>query len=370
MRPAGRTAPSGRREPPRTAPDRLRSGLSQGRRPLAEVAREVAPAQYGTSFARWYERATVRRSPRRVLRDGAEHQVYFPPELFPAAGHPLVVARGAGAVRSVLIHRLQQYLQFTVELEATAVVPVTSEIARGRSGLALPEQMQADAFKIATDEAWHAQFSYDLIRQVTIETGVPAGTAQAPAFVARLAGIRAQLDSDLRGLDGLLFATVSETLVSAILSDLPHDRRLPQAVRDTVADHAEDEGRHHAYFRCLLGFLWSALGADQRRRLGPQVPRLVRAFLEPDYLATGRALAAVGLGQGEIEQVLEEAYPEAAVSRAIAAAAGSTVRYFREVGALDDPRTFEAFEAAGLLHGAGRPWTGPAGTGPRTEDAG
>jgi hypothetical protein len=54
--------------------------------------------------------------------------------------------------------------------------------------------------------------------------------------------------------------------------------------------------------------------------------------------------------------VLAESYPEEQVSAGIAQAARATVGYFREVGALDDAQTAEAFAASGLL--AGDPaWT-------------
>ncbi|HEX2301306.1 MAG TPA: hypothetical protein VHH34_22865, partial [Pseudonocardiaceae bacterium] len=104
-----------------------------------------------------------------------------------------------------------------------------------------------------------------------------------------------------------------------------------------------------AYFRSLLTFLWQALDPGQRRHIGPWVPLLIWAFLEPDFAALGTALGAVGLTQAQVEQVLEETYPQASIRRAIGAAARSTVRYFRDVGALDDGATHDAFATAGLL---------------------
>lgn len=306
---------------------------------------------YRSKFARWDELASVRSSPRRLLADAPADQIFFPPELVPAASHPLAAERGPAAVRALLVHRLYQYLEFTVELEDTAVIPVASRIARGRAGLDLPEQMRLDAFKIATDEAWHAQFSYDMIAQVRAATGVAHRPVAPPRFTVRLAEIARRLDADLRGIDDLLFAVVSETLISAILSDLPTDRRLPPAVRAVVADHAEDEGKHHAFFRSLLGFLWPALSGGQRRRVGPLLPELVAAFLEPDHAATAHALAEIGLSGPEVERVLHESYPRDAVRRSVADAARTTVRYLQDVGALDDPCTREAFAAAGLVAG-------------------
>ena len=334
-------------------PDEGRGGLVRFRAaggPLGAGLRAAAAAsEYRSRFERWDRRATVRSSPRRVLEAADPDPVYFPPELAPVTSHPLALERGEDARRHLLVHRLYQYLDFTVELEDSAVMPVTSRIARGRAGLHLPEPMRVDAFKISTDEAWHAQFSDDLVRQVQSATGIERRAGERPQFVDRLAEIRRRLDPDLHGIHELLFAVVSETLISTILSDLPNDRRLPHAVREVVADHAVDEGRHHAFFRGLLGFLWHELSGDQRRRIGPWVPELIFAFLEPDYRATALALADVGLSSEEIEGVLRESLPDEQVRRDVADAAGSTVQYFRAVGALDDPETRDAFAAARLL---------------------
>lgn len=308
-----------------------------------------APAQYHSRFALWYERATVRSGARRLLGADTGDCVFFPPELLPVATHPLVAGLGPAAARDLGVRRLHDYLQFTVELEATTVVPAASVIARGRSGLELPGQMCADAFKIATDEAWHAQFSYDLMAQLAAATSVQPRWTADPAFMVRLAQVRERVPGDLLAACELLVAVVSETLISRILADLPHERRLPRAVRDVVADHAYDEGKHHAYFRSLLQYLWPVLDERARHLLGPLVPELIRAFLEPDYAAQDEALRAVGLSGAQAGQVLAECYPAQQVRQTVASAARSTVEYFAEAGALDDSRTQDSFATSGLL---------------------
>ncbi len=228
-------------------------------------------------------------------------------------------------------------------------MPVAGKISRGRAGLDLPERMQADAFMIVTDEAWHAQFSYDFARQIQTRTGVLIGQSDTPAFVGRLDAVREHMPADVRGLEGLLFAIVSETLVSGILADIPRDTRLPTAVRELVRDHAEDEGRHHVYFRTLLRHLWPVLAPAQRRAVGPLLPAIIFAFLEPDYLQAGRALRLCGLTAAETEQVLFESWPDEQVARQTAASAAVLIRYFRGIGALEDPGTLAAFQESGLL---------------------
>jgi P-aminobenzoate N-oxygenase AurF len=302
---------------------------------------------YSSRFEAWYDRASIRCRPRRVLEPAGP--LYFSPELVPVAAHPLVAGCGEAAVRRVLVHRLYDYLHFTTELEQLAVIPVAARIARGRAGIDLPEGMRADAYKIVTDEAWHAQFSYDLLRQVEQATGVRCPGFDVPAFVTRLDAVRMRLDPGVRGLEGGLFAIVSETLISTILSDLPRDERLPSAVRDLVLDHAVDEGRHHAYFHSLLRRLWPRLTASQRRAVGPWLPEIIRAFLVPDTRALAAALREIGLSTDQVRQVFAESMPDTSTMADVAMAARSAVRYFAEVGALDDARTRDSFDRAHLL---------------------
>jgi hypothetical protein len=319
------------------------------RAPAGGLTSSAVARQYHSSFGSWYERASVRRSAHHLLAGDDLDRLFFPPELVPVTAHPLVAARGSAAIRAILIGRLYQYLTFTVDLETSTVVPVTTAIAQGRSGLDVPAQMRQDAFKIATDEAWHAQFSDDMVEQVAAGTGVTRPAGPRPAFANRVAAIRAGTDHGLSALLDLVLAIVSETVISAILSGVPRDHRLPQAVRKTVADHAEDEGRHHAYFRSVLSLLWPMLTPDQRCQIGPLIPRMIWAFLEPDYQAERTSLVTAGLTRSQAEQALAESYRPADVSRSVADTARATVRYFREAGALDDLRTREEFTACGLL---------------------
>ncbi|QOC92251.1 diiron oxygenase [Micromonospora craniellae] len=110
-----------------------------------------------------------------------------------------------------------------------------------------------------------------------------------------------------------------------------------------------DEGRHHSYFRSLLQIVWPALDARQRRIIGPALPDMIFAFLEPDYPATAVALIDSGLSGHEAEQVLLESFPRPAVQRYLRASADATVRYLRAEGVLEDPETHESFARAGLI---------------------
>jgi hypothetical protein len=319
------------------------------RRPPQSTSVGITEAAYSSKFRAWDTRATVRTKPRRELEATEPSELlYFPPELVPVALHPVVQGLGSGTVERVLIQQLHTYLAFTSELEHGAVNPVAALISRRRSGFDLPEGMIEDAFKIYTDEAWHAQFSDDLQRQVAVRTGVAPSLTEEPNFFRKLTGFQRELQPDERRLVMIFFTIVSETLISAILSGIPSDARVVMAVRELVADHAEDEGRHHAYFSRLLEFAWPRLNRSQRATIGPLLPEMILAFLEPDFVAIAANLRASGLTDEQIDQVMTESYPPATVHAGIRSAAKATIRHFERVGIFGDPRTAEAFARSGL----------------------
>ncbi|MFF4870196.1 diiron oxygenase [Streptomyces sp. NPDC000961] len=304
-------------------------------------------AEYRSRFRTWERVATVRNSPMRSLE--ADGELFFSPELVPALAHP-VLRRAAPHVReTVLVHRLYEYLRFTIDLEQSAVIPVTGHISRGMSGLDLPEAMRADAFKIVTDEAWHAQFTYEILRQVRDRTGVAPALPDAPTFTTELARIHDSLPHEIRGLDELLFAIVSETLISSVLEDLPRDERLPEGVREMVADHAVDEAKHHTYFSTLLRHLWPAMTRRERELAGPYIPRLIFAFLEPDCTSAALGLRASGLTAQEVEEVMTDVYAHDGIVADVRRGAAPTLQYFLEAGALEHGATLEAFQESGLI---------------------
>ena len=317
---------------------------------LALATPSKAGSHYQSSFKNWDSRSSVRTKPQRDMSSTDGH-ILFPPEFVPALAHPLVAARGTAARDLLLTHVLYQYLHFTTVLEQTAVLPVTAQISLGCSGLSLPEAMRRDAFKITTDEAWHAQFSYDFLHEAARATGVQPTLLTEPPFVRRTAEARDGVEPSVRRLTNLFFAIVSETLISRILAGIPNDKRLPAPVRALVADHAADEGRHHAYFRSFLGYLWPRLSSRERQMFGSRVPEYIQIFLDPDVTSVIRMLREVGLTTGETALVVAESYPRHDRRLDMRSAASGTIRAFRDVGALDDPVIYDAFAAKLITDG-------------------
>jgi hypothetical protein len=302
-----------------------------------------------SKLQRWESKSSVRTKPRRILHEQeAMGKVYFSPELVAITTHPLVSQLGPDVARELQVQHLYRYLDFTTKLELEVIIQVAKNIALGRRGIELPDIMREDAFKLCTDESHHAYFSDDLRRQVRGATGIVPDPGGTPPFLRRLRVLQRELPSELRPLAEVLFAVVSETLISSILSKLPKDPRVVTAVRAIVADHAEDEGRHSAYFSQLFTCLWPRLGDRQRTALGPLLPLFIRAFLEPDQRAIRRSLTKYALDEEQIRAVVDQTYPEAEVRAAARDASQVTLHLFRKNGLIADHRIADAFNSHGL----------------------
>lgn len=298
----------------------------------------------------WDRKAAVRVKPRRlVMREEEERgKVYFSPELVPIASHPLVARLGAEAVREMQVCHLYRYLDFTTLLELDLIGAVSREIALDRIDFEMPEVVRAEAFKLCTDEAHHAYFSDDVKRQVEEATGVKSDPLRTPAFLRTLRQIQRSLPYQASALGEMLFTVVSETLISSILSDIPKDTRVVTAVREIVADHAEDEGRHSAYFSQFFGLLWPQMTEKQRAEVGPLLPQFILAFLRPDVDAIRQSLSRLPLERDEVETILHETYPRESVLANARESATVTLRLLEHQEVLDDPRIGDAFRASGL----------------------
>ncbi|MBM0201674.1 diiron oxygenase [Micromonospora sp. NPDC051227] len=312
---------------------------------------EPGTENYRSPFRTWDERAAVRQYPRRLLGPEDETAVYFSPDLVPLTRHSLVRELRPELFDRILTQHLYRYLDFTTKLETLVVNSTVLGIASGSVGIALPEEMRFDAYKIYCDEAYHALFSMDLMRQVVSRTGIRPLLPTEPYFLRRLRQIQEALPSNQRPLAELLFVTISETLISATLADIPADSTVAPAVRDAIRDHAADEGRHHAYFVIFLRHLWGSLDRTGRREAALLAPRLINAFLRPDTDAIRSELISYGLARDDAEQVLAEVYDEKTVLAHTRATAVRTVQYFATLDALELPSVEAEFHRYGLLPG-------------------
>jgi hypothetical protein len=300
-------------------------------------------------FSGWYDKASVRAAPRRVLRPLAPGQHFFPPELVPVASHALTLGLPPDAFEELLVRHLYRYLQFTIHLETMVVNHTALGLAMGTAVPSLSRQARLDAYRVYCDESYHALFSADLVHQLGTVTGIAPPAADVPAFMHRLGAVLESAEPEHRSLLELMFVIVSETLITGTLAQVHTRPRVSPAVAESVRDHALDEGRHHVFFADLLTHVWRRLDRRQAAAIGVRLPDLISCFLEPATEPVLGDLVAAGLPERFARKVVAETFTHPGVEADIKASASATVRRFADAGAMEVPEVGDALGRAGLL---------------------
>jgi hypothetical protein len=301
-------------------------------------------------FSRWYEVAGVRSGVRRMFQAEMEQgMVFFPATLVPYLAHPAVQGLGPDARRELTLRHLYQFLGSTTHIETRVVNRGAEAIANDRMGLGFEASIRLAAFKVYCDEGYHALYSLDLADQIASVTGVAIPDADYGGLVARLEASARRLLPDVPDLAQLLQVIVFETLITAVLKDIPSDPTVVSAVRDLMRDHARDEGRHHRFFAALFPELWTRLHAELRERVARTLPRLIRDCLSWDTGPVKDSLRAAGLDAEAAERVIHDCYRDDL--RRIREMTRATVGMCESSGVLVVPGAIDAFTEQGLYAG-------------------
>ncbi|MFF2079060.1 diiron oxygenase [Kitasatospora sp. NPDC058162] len=300
-------------------------------------------------FNTWYEKAGVRRDARRLITpDDDITKEFFPVHLVPHLSHPRILQAEEPVRRYLAAQHLFQWLKFTSHFEVAVVNRATQRIAEGRAGLQATDDVRMDAFKIYVDEGYHSLYSLDVCKQIENRAGITALPYDFKPYLEQLDSVGTDFPQH-RLLVQLLQVVVFETLITSILSDIPSDENVITVVRDTVRDHAIDEGRHHAFFASLFQELWTQLGSAERDLVASFLPNLIVRSLEPATRPARRALEQSGFSAETVRAVIEESYNRDAVLAGVRTASAKTVQLFEQCGVMDKPGAREGFIKAGLL---------------------
>ena len=309
-----------------------------------KLAAPIFQENYQSPFGRWNESSWIRSKP---LREGNIEGLPFSPDLVPLAAHPAIASDSTHWV-TVLAYRLLAHLQFTTLLELSHVNPVCSSLAQGRAPIFLSTLQRNDALRIYCDEGGHALFVELFSTQVEEAFGLNRSVIGRPHFDRIIEKIIAEHQTRLSPhLIQLFFVTISETLVTKVLNNVPHDPQVSPIVRAVISDHAADEALHSAYFRDLFPILWQSLASYEQEEMGQLLPQLVWAFLGPDRQLEYSILRRLGFNAKDSEGILEEVYVPSQIAKFVRQAANPTLKMFAAAGVFEDhaiERVFTDYE--------------------------
>jgi para-aminobenzoate N-oxygenase AurF len=302
-----------------------------------------------TPFDTWYKTAGVRSGIRRLFRDETDAgKVFFPARLVPYLAHEALAQVTPQQQRELTIRHLYQFLLSTAHLETRIVNRAAERIANDRAGIDLAVSTRLDAFKVYCDEGYHALYSLDLAEQIAQETGIAIPPWDYGSFVDRLEQTGTQLLPDAPHLV-LLQAVVFETVITAVLNEIPPDPTVLTVVRELTRDHAKDEGHHHRFFAKFFHELWHQLHPNLREPVAQALPALIHACLTWDVKPVTSSLLLAGVDPATAREVVHDCYGGEAGLDRIADTCRATVRVCRSAGVFDVPGAVEAFVAYRLL---------------------
>jgi para-aminobenzoate N-oxygenase AurF len=145
----------------------------------------------------------------------------------------------------------------------------------------------------------------------------------------------------------LLKVVVFETLITAVLNEIPTDPTVLTVVRDITRDHAKDEGHHHRYFAGLFHELWHQLDPSVRGPVAHPLPELITACLNWDIELVHSSLVLAGIDASVARDVVHDCYRGSAGER-VADICRATMRVYRSAGVFEMPGAAEAFTSRGL----------------------
>lgn len=294
---------------------------------------------YRSPFSRWNESSWIRSKP---LREDKFSGLPFSPNLVPLAAHNAIY-EDSNCWMSVLAYRLLAHLQFTTLLELNHVNPICSSLAQGQAPTALTTEQRNDALRIYCDESGHALFVELFSAQVEETFGVNRSVIGRPQFERALEQIITEHQSLSPNLIKLFFVTISETLVTKVLVNVPQDPQLASVVRSVIGDHAADEALHSVYFRKLFPVLWNTLSSSEKEEVGQILPKLVWAFLGPDRQVDYSILRQLGFNAKDAEGILEEVYVQRQIAQVVRQAASPTLKMFEAAGVFAHSTVEQAF---------------------------
>lgn len=313
--------------------------------------------RYQKYFDNWDKVSSVRSKPNTyaMTRVGLDSQLndrrWFIPDGVPVLEHPLMKGLDMGRQQYLLGRFLLQFLEYGTILEHEFVNTILAEMAMGESGIPLPDRMRIDAFKIYTDEAYHASFNMEATHQIRDYIGISVSEAW-PLQNSRLLGLRKLIPEGKTRENFLVrfgIVVASETIAPKELSETMQGIVI-EPIYNIFVDHAEDERKHCMFFSALFEIVWQYLSDDEKQYLGLMFPKILKAFVDINKIALFDSLDKLGVDREESTIIINDSYPaDFCVKRAISVASSFFYNLDR-LGVYQIPGVKDAFIKEGFFN--------------------
>lgn len=268
---------------------------------------ENHPAQ-GDAISAWYEKATVRYTPRIIVPDYTSDALIYPIALSIICEHPLVAARGEDVKSFILTQSAYRFLYGVGLLETKFVIRCSLDLVHDRI-FPIDDVKRLQALTVIIDEGYHAHVALDYIVQMKEKSGIaPLSVPQTNRKLDATARAYALLPAQLRMDFQLLAVTLAENVLTNEIATMGREKELTQSYITLMTDHVADEGRHSSYFNDLMKVRWAQLDESTQKTFGTLLPTFLDDFLgvDPHRGFERDMLDECDFSRSDVQQILDD----------------------------------------------------------------
>jgi hypothetical protein len=267
--------------------------------------------------------------------ENGERGMPFAASLMPIMSHPRIEGISPRMRYELAGKKLHHYHRFTSQLENKAIVPACTILGLHEGPFELSDVMAFEAMIIAAEETSHAVMSEHMRYQIAMMTGVTPSCDGEPRFLKILRATLEGLDEHEKALAIIVFACVSETLITSTLTKVPQDPTVMRPVADMIMHHARDEAKHNKYFTVVIKLLRERLTDTDLAKAAPRFAEYIAAFVEPDCDPERVWLEGIGFGETEAARIVAESYEAIDLKTSLREAAMPTITIMKRFGLLE-----------------------------------
>ncbi|MDT8911794.1 diiron oxygenase [Amycolatopsis sp. PS_44_ISF1] len=245
----------------------------------------------------WHGRATVRDGYRPTSEDYDLAIPDYPVSLIPFAGHPSYRTLDDERRQRITTLGWLAYNERVIRAEEDVVNPTLERLGRRVYPGPLGPDLAELARQCYIDETWHTYLHMIAARRTRLVRGVTVEPDYPKALFLRSLEVQAAAAPERwqRDLLFLLWTTVGEVTVNALLGLLAHDRTIQPQHALVARLHARDESAHGAALTELAKDVHSRLDRRQRDFFAARIPVALTAFCAEDLLWWEQILRRCGV---------------------------------------------------------------------------
>lgn len=230
--------------------------------------------------------------------------------------------------RKFEIAQFYKFLKDTIEVEHFLVIPAIANL--NRLPFEIPNNAKEDLYKIATDEAFHAEQSLTYLNSLKQQFQIELeNDNQPPLFIQKLELQKRNPNyAEIYELLPIIFGIITETRISIELGKFAKNTQLENSVREICLSHAVDEVIHSSQFQALGIWLWESMNDSLKKLVSESFIDALFYRNMPDLGAIVKCFSfATGLSITDSEKAISESYTKESIFTEMLEICKPTVKY-------------------------------------------